>query len=196
MPRKPPREQPRTLSYVVGFIALVLLPAFITAIAPVSVTRFERRGSDVSADVKTNVFFVIPYRHVQIEAVTAVDDRFHAGELVENTGFSRSDSRHTTRSEDEAFLVIHGRDKQAEVSVSPANIRGVMEKARTFLASPNERELRLITVANWKFGVFAGGFLSLFTALYVFGLLLGLWRLITGHKPSPAAEPPHRWKPQ
>lgn len=192
MPRRF-RQDSNRFAYVLGFVGCVLFPAFVTAIAPVSVTHFERQGQEIVARAKVNLLFVIPYHRVWIDGVTAVDDRFHEGELSLDR-FAGESTTHQVRSEDEAFLVIHGRNGQAEVSVSPANIRSVLEKARTFLATPTERELRLVTVANWKFGVLAGGLLSLLTVLYLIGVLISLWRVITGYKKPDA--PPHKWKPQ
>ena len=52
-----------------------------------------------------------------------------------------------------APLVMHGRDKAAEVPVSPINIRGARDQARTYLKSPGQESLRITVVANWKFGV-------------------------------------------
>jgi hypothetical protein len=187
------RKGSNRFAYIVGFVFCVLFPAFVTGIAPVSVTRFERQGQEIVARSSANLLFVIPYRRVQVDGVTAVDDRFHEGELSVDHSAGDSIPRQV-RSEDEAFFVIHGRNGQAEVSVSPASIGSVMEKARAFLATPTERELRLVTVANWKFGVIAGGFLSLFTVLYLVGVVISLWRLITGYEKPDV--PPHKWKPQ
>ena len=97
-------------------------------------------------------------------------------------GNSADEARRNVRSEDEAFLVIHGEPADREVPVSPASIRRVVEKAREFLKDEQATHLRLITVANYKFGILAGGFLSLLTVLYVVGVAISLgrfmWRII------------------
>jgi len=168
--------------HLVGLVGCIGLPAFATAIAPVGVTHLVRDGANVRASIAWNVFFVIPYHRAAVENVTAIDDRFHAGELTQMPGNSADEARRNVRSEDEAFLVIHGEPADREVPVSPASIRRVVEKAREFLKDEQATHLRLITVANYKFGILAGGFLSLLTVLYVVGVAISLgrfmWRII------------------
>jgi hypothetical protein len=178
------RTESPWLLHLVGLVGCVGLPAFATAIAPVGVTHLEREGTNVRATITWNVFFVIPYHRATVENVTAIDDRFHAGELSEIPGNTADETRRQVRSEDEAFLVIHGPSGDGEVPVSPVSIRRVLEKARDFLNDENAKQLRLITVANYKFGVLAGGILSLLTVLYVLGVIFSLgrfvWRVVRG----------------
>jgi hypothetical protein len=53
-----------------------------------------------------------------------------------------------------------------------------------FLNDEQATHLRLITVANYKFGVLAGGILSSLTVLYVLGVVISLgrfaWQIIRG----------------
>ena len=160
---------------VLGFVCCVGLPVFVSALAPVSVVRFERRDDRVWAELTTRVFYAFPYRRVEVGEVRSVDDRFHAGELVRNRDGS---GRREQRAESESFLVVHGRDDAAEVPVSPVNIRGVVDEAQAFLAQPAEQDLRLTVVANWKFGVFLPILLSPLLILYLAGIFLTLWRWI------------------
>lgn len=155
-----------------GFFCCVILPAFVSAIAPASVVRFTRENERVTAELSTRIYYAIPYRRVTVEDVRSVDDRFHAGTTVRDR-----DSRREHQSEGESFLVVHGRDAQAEVSVSPVNIREVLAKAQTFLADPEQTRLSLTVVANWKFGVIAPLLLSPLPILYAVGLMVGAWRL-------------------
>jgi hypothetical protein len=141
----------------------------------------ERRDTGVHASITWNVFFVIPYHRAEVTDVTAVDDRFHGGELSQvpgNTGEEAS----RVRSEDEAFLVVHGPSGDREVPVSPVSIRQVVKRARDFLNDDQAKDLRLVTVANYKFGILAGGVLSLLTLLYLLGVVISLgrfaWRVI------------------
>jgi hypothetical protein len=158
---------------VLGFVCCVILPVFVSAIAPVSVVHFERRNDLIRAELTTRVFYAFPYRRVTVEEVRSVDDRFHAGEVIRDRDRS---GRRDQRAEDESILVVHGRDGAAEVQVSPVNIRGVIEKAQAFLAQPAEKDLRLTVVANWKFGVVLPILLSPLLILYVAGVVLTLWR--------------------
>jgi hypothetical protein len=167
---------------VLGFVCCVGLPVFVSALAPVSVVHFERREERVRAELTTRVFYAFPYRRVEVEEVRSVDDRFHAGELVRRRDGS---GRREQRAENESFLVVHGREGAAEVSVSPVNIRGVVEKAQAFLAQPAERDLRLTVVANWKFGVFLPILLGPLLLIYLAGIFLTLWRWSHRCSPSP-----------
>ena len=175
-----PRKQTTTPgSLALGFVFCVLFPGFVTAIAPVSWVRFERTGEVVSATTKTCMFFVIPYKTQRISPVTGVGDHFIAGTLSSRR--AGQSERDRTRSEDEAFLEIHGENSSAQISVSPVNIKSVLQRSEEFLKNPAATELRLTVIANWKFGLIAGGFVSLLTVLYVGGLI-GLvlqfaWRL-------------------
>ena len=44
-------------------------------------------------------------------------------------------------------------------------------KCEAFLKDPQATELKLFVVANWKFGVIAGGPATLFSVVYVFGVV-------------------------
>lgn len=166
-------------SLAIGFVACVIFPGFVTAIAPVSWIRFERAGDFVSATTQTCVFFVIPYKTQHVSPVIGIGDHFIAGTLSSRR--PGQSERDRTRSEDEAFLEIHGEETSAEISVSPVNIKSVVERSESFLKDPSAKELRLTVIANWKFGLFAGGFVSLLTLLYVAGLVgllfQSLWKL-------------------
>src|SRR5262249_9894589 len=142
--------------HAILILGCVLFPAFITAIVPLSVTRFTRTGETVRAEVSKRLLFVVPYRRLVVENVVSVNDQFRAGmkttESPRRPGTS-STSSGAVSSEDEAFLLIEGDGQSAKVEVSPVNIRGVLEKTREFLEDPKQTSLKLVTVANWKFGV-------------------------------------------
>jgi hypothetical protein len=171
--------------HVLGFLCCLAMPAFWTAIAPVSFTTFTREEGKVRAVARQNLFFVIPYRTSVIEDVKEVDDRFRQGELVRS---SIDGERRKHRSESESFLVIHGAGagEIVEVPVSPVNAKSAVEKARAFLGDLNQSKTRLITVANWKFSVIGGIFVTLLAMLYVTGVILSVfrffWRLVTPAK--------------
>ena len=164
-------------THCLGFLFCVLFPAFVTAIAPVSWMQFQRQDETVTADVRICTLFVVPYQIRTIDPVVGIGDQFIAGKETPRRG-----NQGGGRTEDEAYLLIHGTDQPLRVPVSPVNIRSVTERAQAFLTDSQAPELRMTVVANWKFSVFAGGLVSLLTVLYVVGVGLsivqGVWRLI------------------
>jgi hypothetical protein len=152
-----------------ALFVFVGFPAFWTAVAPVSYVRFERRDGQASATVHTCLLFIVPYKTQTVDAVVHIGDRFVTG-TYERRG---TDHDHT-KSEDEGFLIIQGHDHAAEVSVSPHDLKSVIEQAKAFLEDPQAAELKLFVVANWKFSVIGGGLLSLLTVLYVVSIAFGL----------------------
>jgi hypothetical protein len=163
------------LVHVIGFLCCVVMPAFWTAIAPVAMTTFTREEGKVRAVARTNLLFVIPYKTAVVENVTQVDDRFRQGEMV----YSRRDGeRHKHRAESESFLVIKGEGEPVEVPVSPVNTKSTVKKAQDFIADPSRAKLNLMTVANWKFSVIGGFFVTLLALLYTTGVILSIFRLL------------------
>lgn len=162
--------------HAVLLIFCVGLPALFTGIAPVSVVKLTRADGQVTAHVSKHLWLVVPYSRTGIENVTTVGDHFVSG--------SRSTTRKpgggssTTQTEDSAYLTIEGTTGSIRVEVSPVNIKNVLAKTDAFIKDSTSPSLRLITVANWKFGVFAGGILSLLTAFYVYLQLSSLVRWI------------------
>jgi hypothetical protein len=180
-PAKPTRKATigeMLFGHFIFFLFGVAFPSFITAIVPVSVTHFHRDGDGIRADVRKNLLFVVPYSYRTVHDVVSVNDTFQAGTSTRSRSSSGSSS--VTTSEDQAFLVIEGREpaETVKVDVSPVNIESVLEKARTFMEDSQQPHLRLVTIANWKFGVVAGGLVSLLTLLYLYVVLSGIVRWI------------------
>ena len=165
---------------LIGFVFWVLLPGFLTTIAPVSWVRFERVDNVVAATTKTCLFFVIPYKTQHVRPVVRIGEHFIAGTLMSRR--RGQSERQRVRSESEAFLEIHGEGSYAEVAVSPVNIRSVVGRSKAFLEDASAKELKLTVIGNWKFGLFVGGLLSLLTVLYFVGIIRlvvqSLWRLM------------------
>jgi hypothetical protein len=160
-----------------GFFFCVGFPALVTAIAPISWVRLTRSEDRVHARAQTCLLFVFPYNTQTLNDVIGVGDRFVRGERI------RRQSRETNnRTEDQAFLVLHGGDRDVEVSISPVNVESAQRRVEEFLADSAQPNLRLIAVANWKFSIIAGGLISLLTLLYAVGvvasILLGVHRLL------------------
>jgi hypothetical protein len=169
-PRRKQRWRDWLFGQALAFLFCVLFPAFVTAVAPISTVSFVRENAVVSAVANTKLLFLIPYRIQRVNEVIGIDDRFTAGKVERRPG------KNSTRSEDQAFLVIHGEDATAEVPVTPFNIDSVSERATAFLNDAEAKSLSMTVVANWKFSVIAGGLISLLTVLYVVGLAWGLVR--------------------
>lgn len=76
--------------------------------------------------------------------------------------------------------MVHGREQEARIAVSPVNLSDAVSKVGGFLKDPTAAKLPLFTVSNWKTSVVAGGILSLLTVLYIVSLLSWLlpssWR--------------------
>jgi len=158
---------------VIGFLCCFAMPAFWTAIAPVATTTLTREDGKVRAVARQNLLLVIPYRTSVVEDLREVGDRFREGEMV------RSDSggtRRYHRSEAESFLVLRGAGEPVEVPVSPVNTKSTVKKVEDFLRDPSQTKVRLITVANWKFSVIGGVFLTLLALLYATGVILSVLR--------------------
>lgn len=169
----------KLFGHALAFLCFVLFPGMVTAIAPVSWVSFHRDGEKVTAQARICAFFVVPYRTMTIDPVIGIGDRFVAGHVTQDHRHRRNEN---VRSEDEAFLIIHGTDDSFNVPVSPVNIQSVMGRAHDFLDDPQSTELRMTVVANWKFSVIGGGLVCLLTVLYVVGVGLSFlavpWRLL------------------
>jgi hypothetical protein len=152
------------LALFVGF------PALVTAIAPVSWVKFERRDGQVSATARVCLLFVLPYKTMRVSPVLGIGDRFVGGTVTRTNRVGRD---RATKSEDEGFLVIHGDGQVAEVPVTPFNLKSVVQRSTDFLEDQQATELKLFLVANWKFSVVMGGLISLLTLLYVSALVFG-----------------------
>jgi hypothetical protein len=172
------RPQRSLIGKIVSFLlhqlaALVLfvgIPALVTAIAPVSWVKFERRDGTVSAKAQTCLLFVVPYKTQAVSPVVGIGDRFVGGSYTRKRRPGRD---RVTKSEDEGFLIIQGVEEAAEVSVTPHDLKSVIERSEAFLHDSQAAELKLFVVANWKFSVIGGGLISLLTVLYVVSIVGG-----------------------
>jgi len=187
MPRpsstKPVKQTPATI--VIGILGFVVFPALITAVAPVSYIRFEKRGDGVAATVKQCLLLVIPFQTKTIYPVEGLDERVREARR-ENADERRRNNGKKLTIEGEGTLVILGpNDESAAASVSPVSIKSVREKAEAFLRTPTEKPLDLFVVANWKFSLLMGGAATFFTVLYLVGAMIAvpLWFI---RKLSPA----------
>ena len=167
----------RLFAHVMSFGLCVVLPAAVMSLMPVTSTTFTRDGAGVVRAVAVQrIFFVIPFLSEEVTVVTGVDDDHQSGTMSKTTrsGPVNDPKRPETRAEDMSWLVIQGRTGSIRVPVSPVNMDDVRRRARDFLQEPDKRELRLLTVANWKISVIAGGALCVLTLVYLGSLARGL----------------------
>ena len=113
------------VGHLIAFAFCVAFPGFVTAVAPISWVTFHRDGGVVSATARICCFFVITYSTRTVSPVVGVGDYVVAGTVERRAGGHGS-----TRSEDEAYLEIHGIDKTVAVPVTPFNIKSVTRRAQ------------------------------------------------------------------
>ena len=178
LPSKKTARQSLTGMLITQLFAVLFFvgtPAVITAIAPVSWIKFHREGDRVVAQAKTCLLFIIPFRVQTVDPVISFSRRTIAG----STTIKRkkgTDERHT--SDTEGMLMMQGPQQTAEVSVTPANLDDVLQKANAFLKDGQSTELKIFAPANWKFSVIFGGLASCLTVLYVLGVTLAILKFL------------------
>lgn len=176
--------------HAILFLACVFLPAVFTAAAPLTFVHLERENGLVRATASRHVLFLIPYSRTSIENVQAVGDQLVSG--ARSRSRDASGKTRKSQTEDSAYLLIEGPSGQLEVPVSPVNIKSILQKTSAFVSDPAQSSLRFVAVANWKFGVIAGGVLSLLTVFYLWlqisSLLRWLKRIVTGRPAGAMAE--------
>ncbi len=166
--RKPSRGE-MFLQHVVVFVICVLFPAVVTSYFPASWLTFYRTDDATHCTVRTCLFLVIPYQVRQVADLQSINFRKISGysERASKNGRTTNEVVHV---DGKGYLQLIGADgKIVEVSVSPASIQSVAQKANEFLHGRLPTSRTLFVVANWKFGMLMGGVLSCFTLLYVFG---------------------------
>lgn len=167
-------------SQLLAAAVFIGLPALVTAIAPVSWIKYERRGDQVAATAQTCLLFFVPYKTVHVANVTGFNKRIVAGTETRERRTGRSDR--VTRSEDQGYLLVQAVAASTEIPVTPHDIDSVIERSEAFLKSSQPSELKLFVVANWKFSILMGGIVSLLTVLYfatiLFGILLKMIHLV------------------
>src|SRR5580658_3986292 len=115
------------LLFCVGF------PALVTGIAPVTWMTFTRQNGRVEMKAKVCMFFLLPFRHEEVAEVTGVDEQTIAGTREKWNIGTPDDQKNYVTSESEGFLVVHGRELEARIAVSPASLSDVKSKVRDFL---------------------------------------------------------------
>ncbi len=166
-----PQVQVTALPIAIAAIFCVGLPAFITAIAPISYVHLSRHEGLIEVKTKRCLFFWIPYKRDQLRGVTKVEDRFNAGSFNPN---QRTQTR--TRSEDQSFILIKTETSEIEIPVSPVNVSDKIDQMQAFIDGKDVETLNLACVSNWKFSVIIAIPLCMLTLIYVIGLGIGLLR--------------------
>ncbi len=178
------RSKPAAVAPVVlGFVCCVLLPTFITLIAPISVVRLERDGEHVSATVTRLAYMVVPYRTERLGQVLRAEQTSRSGR-VERT-YSTERGNHPTYVEGEATLILSGPGGTILTPVSPVNIDSVTRRAQAFIDRPTAEGERFLVVANWKVSVLAGGLFNLLMVLFVGGSAVSIGRWVARRAGAP-----------
>ena len=166
--------------FIVGGLFCIGLPGLLTGFVPVSWIDLQRVDDHVHATTRTCVFFYIPYKTQELAEVTHVSTTFKDGEIRRE----RHGNKNPTKSESMGTIELHGPpqgDADGEmiaVAVSPASTKEVEAKINAFLADPQQKEISLFTVANWKFGIIFAIPLCLLTLLFIFGWTVHLLTFI------------------
>ena len=161
--------------HVIVFVICIVFPGIVTGMAPASWICFERIDGEVRCTAKTCMYFVVPFKTQKIQPAREITKRERAGGTQRKREFGRTTNK-TVSVDGEGFLQVHGPgDQFIEVSVSPASLDSVVEKARAFVSSSEPESQTLFAIANWKFGALMGGCLTMLTVLYVVGYSLALF---------------------
>lgn len=165
----------RIISHSIGLVFFVVLPALLTATMPVTWTTFSRQGDRVEMKASVCLFFVVPFRHESVTAVTGVEKRSSGGgsRRIGGHGSDRNTMVHTAKV---GFLTVKGSEQEAEIAVAVGDLEEVQRKVQSFLADKAAPELKLFTVANWTVSAIIGGIATFFAALYLFGMV---WTLLS-----------------
>ena len=175
---KRPKLGEMLLQHIIVFLICVIFPGVTTLAAPSTWLTFQRGEAEVLCTARTCMFFVVPFKVQRVEQVTEVSFRERAGGIKRQRKNGR-DTNDYVHVDGEGFLRIQGAGEQfAEVSVSPASIENVANKANNFVKSNQTGSTTIFAIANWKFGGLMGGVLSMFTLLYVVGYSLSLVKLV------------------
>jgi hypothetical protein len=164
--KKKKKKNDKTMAQIVGFIVCVLLPAFVTIIAPITRVTLSYDGNSISVSARWFVYCLIPYRITRLTQVTSITSDFTAGRIERS---SRSPNRRI-RTENTAALIFSSAEEDMMIPISPVNMESARKKIEAFLAAPNPEGLRFWAVANWKFSLLMGGALSLLAGLYFVGI--------------------------
>lgn len=181
----------RILTQLLAVVVFVGLPGLLTAVAPVAYITLQREGTHVTARAQTCLLFIIPYKTASVDPVTHLRTRTAAGSITWERRRGTTDHYH--QADTQGILAIEGPGQTAEVWVSPHDLGTVLGKAEAFLADPQATELKLFVVSNWKFGVIAGGLISLLTLLYAVGVAAAIGQALLrllglGRKARPKPE--------
>lgn len=177
-PEPTPQVKTTPGTLLLGFVVFVLVPALITAIAPVSYLSLQKERDHVRASAKTCLLFFIPYQQQTVSPVRGTDEHVRADRQRTRDERRRNHGRNATV-EGEGTLILMGDDNQSlKVSVTPVDIEAKKKLVEEYLQAPTDQPLNLFLVANWKFSVLMGGAAASLTVLYVVGCVLAAGRQI------------------
>ena len=156
---------------------MLVLPAAVTAIAPVTYITLEKSGDGVKVTSKPCLLMVVPFNTRTLSPVTEISTRVRAARQRNAKERRRDDGKRGTI-EGEGHLVFIGPDDTSiEASVSPASIERLEKLSQDFLAAPSDTPLTMFAPANWKFSVIGGVLATGWALLYIVGcsIAIPLW---------------------
>ena len=170
-----------------ALLFVTVLPAFVTTIPFVAASSIQlnRVEGRVAAVTKRYLFFIIPYRTVQVDPVTEIDRHSRSGSVTRERRTGRADKY--TQADAQGYLVVKGPVSSSEIPANAAKLEALEEEAKAFLQDPQASELKLYLLGNPTFSlVFGGGATAL--TLFFMGCCLyaaGKWLLnLAGIGPS------------
>lgn len=154
-----------TVSIAVAGLFLAFA-TFISLVAPVHVLALQRDGTrSVRADIRQNLWLVIPFRTQTLQDVTGVSTRRYQADA----SLPRRPAD-PVRPENEGFLILTGTHGSLEISMSPQNVYDIERRVNEFLAG-SESRIRLWAVSNWKVAVIVQAVVLLPAALMLISLV-------------------------
>ena len=167
-----PSAGPRRLTWRGASVSIAVAALFlafaavISLVAPVHVLALHRDGTrSVRADVRQNLWLVIPFRTQTLQVVTGVSTRTYQAEA--------SPPRRPAdpvQPENQGFLILTGIHGSLEISSSPQNLYDIERRVNQFLAG-SEPHIRLWAVSNWKVAVIVQAVVLLPAALMLISLV-------------------------
>ncbi len=173
---KPASFLGKIIAQLLGWLVCIVVPGFVTAMAPVSWVTYQRQGDHVTARAEVCLFFIIPYRTVTVDPVIGFGRDTHEGSVTRHRKTGRPDTY--IQAENQGFLVINGVETEVRVSVTPFNLDSIIEKSEAFLKDPQSTKLRLFVVANWKFSVLGGALVTSLTVIYLGSCVFVLGQMV------------------
>ncbi|MCA9191153.1 MAG: hypothetical protein KDB03_05315 [Planctomycetales bacterium] len=159
----------------IAIFGFVLVPAFITFIAPVSTIELERASGQVHARTWSYVLLFVPALKKELESVTSVQSRASQTHSSKPSNAENKQRKTATRLA-EGELILENAETKLRIQADPTRVEQWKSELETFLNDDSVGQLRQTVYADWRFTYLLGGTASAFSALYLFGAVLASLR--------------------